>query len=465
MFMINASEERFWGKTDSRTIQNAVDHAHISGKNRVVIPRYNARTDSCIWNIDQAILLPSHMTVVIEDAHLRLCDGVFDNIFRTENCFTPQGNTLEGEQENIHIIGSGNALLDGGVHNGLVEQMHRDDPVKYPRLSVNLMIFLHNTRHFSVTGLQFVNTRWWTICCIYCRWGRLANLDFRYYGTCENQDGIDLRVGCEYITIENITGITGDDTVALTAMPNDHLVPETALHVQGKKWHIHDVTIHNLITTTHGCGCVRLLCKDGAQIYNVTIDGIKNTDEAITGSAVLVGTTGAAAFKFTPRKMGELRNIIIRNITTCGHRIINFCEPVQNTLVENVTTYGENLLGIRFTDNFECDNLTIRNLTINSDPKNFDSALSMVDPAGTNRVIKDLVIENVFVGGGQHVFRGPELPVTNLKYENISVSYQTDEPLKLPSAYGRYHRHYNGKVIENRPEDNRFKAEEKNNKG
>lgn len=464
MFTINASEERFWDSSDSKTIQNAVDYAHTNGWNRIVIPRYNARTGESIWNIDQAVLLPSNMTVVIEDSHLRLCDGVFDNIFRNKNCLTSEGNTMEGEQENIHIIGSGSALLDGGVHNGLVEQMHRDDPVKYPRLSVNLMIFLHNTRNFTVSGLHFVNARWWAVCCIYCRWGKLSDLNFRFYGTCENQDGIDLRVGCEYITIENITGITGDDAVALTAMPQDHLVPETAMHVEGKKWHIHDVTIRNLIITTHGCGCVRLLCEDGAQIYNVTIDGIKNTDEAISGSAVLVGTS-AVEFADINRKMGDMRNIVIRNITTCAHRAITFCEPVQNMLVENVITYGRNLLGMRFVKNFQCKNLMIRNLTVNSDPVKFDSALSMVDPAGTDRVIQDLVIENVFVGGGQHVFRGPELPVKNLKYENISVSYQTDEPLNIPSAYGRYQRCYNGVVIENRPEDSRFAEEKLLNKG
>lgn len=458
--MICANDRQFWGETDSQTLQNAVDHAEKTGMNRVVIPRHNERTGENIWNIDTAILLPSNMTVVLEDAHLRLCDGVFDNIFRNRNIFTPEGNTLEGEQENIRILGSGHALLDGGVHNELVEQMHRDDPVKYPRLSVNLMIFLHNVRHFQVSGLQFVNARWWAVCCVYCRWGRISELDFRFYADHENQDGVDLRVGCEYITIENITGVTGDDTVALTALPQDHLVPETALHVQGKSWDIHDITIRNIISSTHGCGCVRLLCEQGAQEYNITVDGVKNTSEVITGSTILVGTT-AGEFLKNPHKMGDFRNIVLRNITAYGHRGITFCESVKNMVVENLTTYGRNLVGVRFGANFECDNLLIRNLTINSDPETMDCAISMDDPAGTGRMVKGLRFENVTVDGGKHVFRGPELPVENLQYDNISVSYQTDEPLKIPSAYARYHRCYNGKVMENRPADNRFKDEKK----
>ena len=190
---IYASDKQFWGENDSVTIQNAVDYAEKTGLGRVIIPRHNDRTGENIWHISSAIVLPSHMTVVLEDAHLRLCDGVFDNIFRNRNIFTPEGNTLEGEQEGIHILGSGNALLDGGEHNGLVEQMHRDDPVKYPRLSVNLMIFLHNVRHFTVEGLHFANARWWAVCCVYCRWGKIRDLDFRFYADHENQDGVDLR--------------------------------------------------------------------------------------------------------------------------------------------------------------------------------------------------------------------------------------------------------------------------------
>lgn len=454
MVKIYASDKQFWGENDSQTIQNAVDHAEKTGINRVVIPRHNDRTGENIWNISSAILLPSNMTVVLEDAHLRLCDGVFDNIFRNRNIFTPEGNTLEGEQEGIHILGSGNALLDGGVHNGLVEQMHRDDPVKYPRLSVNLMIFLHNVRHFTVSGLHFVNARWWAVCCVYCRWGKIRDLDFRFHADHENQDGVDLRIGCEYITIENITGITGDDTVALTALPQDHLVPETALHVAGKSWDIHDITIRNIISSTHGCGCVRFLCEQGAKEYNITVDGVKNTNEVVTGSTILVGTT-AGEFLKNPHKMGDFRNIVLWNITACGHRAITFCESVQNMVVENVTTYGDNLVGIRFGANFECDNLLIRNLTVNSDPATMDCAISTDDKIPAD-AIKGLRFENVTVAGGKHVIRGRELQVENLQYRDISVSYRTDEPLNIPSAYARYHRCYNGKVMTNRPADARY---------
>ncbi|MBP3305241.1 MAG: hypothetical protein J6L24_04655 [Oscillospiraceae bacterium] len=456
MYPVTPNERQFFGATDSETIQNAVNYADANDLGRVVIPRYNARTGKCVWNIDAAILLPSNMTVVLEDAHLRLADGCFDNIFRNRNCMTPEGNTLEGEQHNIHIIGSGNALLDGGVHNGLVEQMHRDDPEKYPRLSVNLLIFLHNTRDFSIEGLDFINGRWWAVCCVYCRWGYIGNLDFKMYGTCENQDGVDLRVGCEYITIENITGLTGDDTIALTAMPNDDLVPETALHVPGKRWDIHDIAIRNVISSSHGCGIVRFLCEDGAQEYNITVDGIKDTSQTISGTSIIVGTADTH-FADPPHKMGEFRDIVVRNITTQAQRGISFSESVKNMLVENLTTYGANEVGLRFTKNFECDNLVIRNVNIGSDPETLDSVFWM--NRNPERMLKDLRVENVRANSAKYVFRETEFAVENLQYEAPSVAYYTPETTKLASAYGRYHRCAYGKVIENRPPDARYDSQ------
>ena len=460
MYPVTPNFEQFFGETDSQTIQNAVDYAATNDLGRVVIPRYNERTGATIWNIDTAILLPSNMTVVLEDAHLRLVDGCFDNIFRNQNCMTPEGNTLEGEQHNIHIIGSGNALLDGGVHNGLVEQMHRDDPEKYPRLSANLLIFLHNTRDFSIEGLDFINGRWWAVCCVYCRWGYIGNLDFKMYGTCENQDGVDLRVGCAYITIENITGCTGDDTIALTAMPNDDLVPETALHVPGKAPDIHDITIRNIISSTHGCGVVRFLCEDGAQEYNITVDGIKDTSASVSGNAIIVGTSDVH-FADPPHKMGEFRDIVVRNVTTQAQIGISFAESVQNMLVENLTTYGGNEVGLHFSANFECDGLTIRNVVVGSAPETLDSIFSFITPAKENRMIKDLKIENVKANSAKYVYRGVYVPVENLQYDAPSQSFFTPERVHLALAYGRYHRCMYGEVIENRPVDNRFTDEKK----
>ena len=59
--------------SDSAMIQAAVDAAAKTG-DAVTIPRYNARTDSRVWNITEAILLPDHATIYLDNCHLRHAD-------------------------------------------------------------------------------------------------------------------------------------------------------------------------------------------------------------------------------------------------------------------------------------------------------------------------------------------------------------------------------------------------------
>ena len=456
---ICASEQRFWGKTDAETIQNAVDFAEKTGLGEVIIPRRNERTGENIWIIDKAVLLPSDMTVIVDNAHLRLADGVYENIFRNRNCRTPEGNTMDGEQFGINILGRGNALLDGGEHNGLVEQMHRDDPVKYPKLSVNLLIFFHNVRNFRVEGLNIVRSRWWSMCFIYCKWGHISDIDFRLYADHENQDGIDLRVGCEYITIENITGCTGDDTIAMTALPMDDLVPENELSVEGKSVNIHNIIIRNVISASHGCALVRFLCEDGAKIHHVLVDGLQDTGESVSGAAVFMGVGSTRFVKDHAHVMGDLRNITLRNIVTHGQRGLSLCEPVQDLLIENLDVSGRSEVGIRMLSNFACDNFTLRNFTFRGDPAYADTLFFVAPEVPEN--LQGFKAENVTAHTVKHIFRRGQFPVEDLRYENLTEEYFSNEKLDLTSVYGLYHRCSYGKVIENRAAGSRFEGEKK----
>lgn len=453
MEIIYASDRRFWGKNDSETIQNAVDYASRQGLGQVTIPRINERTGESIWIIDTAVLLPSDMTILLDGCYIRMADDTRDNFFRNSNCWTEEGRTLAGEQHDIRILGRGRAVLDGGKPNGMCEQLIRDNPGKFPySMYVNIPILMANVRHFEVRNLQIVDSRYWGITFLFCRWGIVSDIDFRMYGNLENQDGIDLRVGCEYITIQNITGITGDDTVALTALPWGSVV--NATKVEGKGFDIHDITIRNVIASTHGCGVVRFLCEGGAKEYNITCEDIKDTTGSISGTSVIVGTTDNH-FADPPHVMGDFRNIVLRNISTCGQRGISIAEAVQDMVIENLSTYGPNEVGIRFYKNFACDNLTIRNVSIGSEEESLDSAIWMPKQALENA--KGLKIENVRVSSkAKYIFRESQPEVTNLSYEEPTGGVFSEEGTKLTSAYGRYHYIAYGKVIENRPKDNRF---------
>ncbi|MBE6702994.1 MAG: hypothetical protein E7585_06250 [Ruminococcaceae bacterium] len=449
---IYANEPRFYRESDAATIQAAVDFAAESGEGRVIIPHLTA-DGRRIWSIDKCILLPSDMTVILRDCHLRMADGVRENMFRNQNAWTPLGNTLAGEQHDIRLIGEGNALLDGGEPNGLCEQLHREDPQRYPVMYVNLTVFLHNVRHFEVRNIRFTECRYWAVCFMFCRWGRASELDFRMRGNLENQDGIDLRIGCEYITVENITGITGDDTVALTALPAEKTA-EQLLLVEGKSVDIHDVTVQNVTSSTHGCGIVRLLNAQGARLYNVTVRDVKDTGETISGAAVMVGTTDPYLLRDHPSAMGDFRNILLQNIFTHAQKAISFSGCCRDLTVENVVAQERCEIGLAFNGNFVAENVLIRNFTYRGNATNADSVFAcyVTDP----QALAGLAIERVCATAARYTFRGIELPLRDAALDAPLEGRFTPETHTLASAYGRYHKYFYGKLITNRPPDNRI---------
>ena len=209
---ILASEERFWGETDSKTIQNAVDYAKKTGANSVTVPRFNPRTGKNVWIIEEAIILPSEMEIVLDNAHLRQEDKMMDNIFRNFLDVATEGHTLSQQSRRIVIRGVGNALLDGGTHNGLTEKTSKLEGM--PPASRNCMILFYNIRDFLIEGLELRDHRYWAIHLVHAQRGRLSDLRFMGECHCPNQDAIDLRIGCSNIVIERIVGQTGDDVVA-----------------------------------------------------------------------------------------------------------------------------------------------------------------------------------------------------------------------------------------------------------
>lgn len=179
---------------------------------------------------------------------------------------------MEGEQKNISIIGVGKAVLYGGVHNELTELNSNKDGK--PRIRNNITMYFHNVRDFKIENLTIRNQRWWGLEIIFSRYGHVRDIHFEieyrddYW---KNQDGVDIRIGCNNILVENITGETGDDVVALTALDPDIEC------VYGKDCNIHDVFIRNVRAFCNECAIVRLLNHHRRKLYNITIDGIVDT--------------------------------------------------------------------------------------------------------------------------------------------------------------------------------------------
>ena len=117
---ITPNDNGIMADTDSRSINNAVKEALRVGIGRVVIPKINERTGNPRWDVDEAIILSSDLEIVLDNCYIRQCDGACDNVFRNFED-PPRPTSYDREDRNIIIRGVGNAVIDGGLMNGLTE--------------------------------------------------------------------------------------------------------------------------------------------------------------------------------------------------------------------------------------------------------------------------------------------------------------------------------------------------------
>ena len=158
---------------------------YISSKiEEAVANKSRTATVSGNWEISEAIRLPSNFTLILEDAHLRMADGVYSNMFVNGNHEKEIGKTTAGTDRNINIIGRGKAILDGGKYNGLSEKTQLQNGL--PPIWKNNLVLFTNVDGFKISGISCRNQRWWALNFIYCCNGYLGNINF-----CANDTAID----------------------------------------------------------------------------------------------------------------------------------------------------------------------------------------------------------------------------------------------------------------------------------
>jgi hypothetical protein len=227
------------------------------------------------------------------------------------------------------------------------------------------LLLFTNVNGFKITNILCRNQRWWALTFIYYRNGYLGNIDFmssdvavdengnEYHGLkrnkynevlIKNSDGIDLRQGCNNIVIENITGFTEDDSIALTGL-NGKL--EQEFKVEGLSSDISNIQITNIRTTAF-CTNVRLLNQDGIKLHNVNIDGVYDTsfnspyiDKGLY--TVRIGDTHLYGKRHSTAN--ETYDITIKNVSGSGEHVICLAGAITNLTMLNVTAQnGANLL-------------------------------------------------------------------------------------------------------------------------
>ena len=387
----------FTGRTDSEILNTAIQQR---GKDGIVVisPRTVDQTRD-YWLLDEAVLLPENTIVVLQNVKLKLSDNCRDNFFRTANC----GLGIEDPApiRNVHIRGEGICLLEGADHprstgdgskpihapcphfpedlckvaDWIPEERRFPDKLTFGDIHDfsygtdsgkegesqygdwrNIGILFANVSDFSISGVRIKEAHGWCISLEACSHGRVERIDFDncmhklidgVHMNIENEDGIDLRNGCHHIVISDITGCTGDDVVALTAIASPNYKPGGSLrstHVMHNDWTrrdsgIHDIIIRNVMARSYLCYTVRLL-PALTNIYNVVIDGVIDscTDPKETFGTILLG----AGNLYGENKPDSMRNVTVSNVVCNSGCAVDIQGFLTDSIITSVVNRNPN---------------------------------------------------------------------------------------------------------------------------
>ena len=408
------------GLTDSDQIEQAVKNR----ENGIVVipPRVSDREpERDHWLIDRAILLPENTTVILQNCKIKLSDRCRDNFFRSDNCGLGDGECPP--IHNIHIRGEGLCILEGADHpraTGDGSKILANPCPKKPEDICKLVdwvpeerrvpekiefwdehehsygtdagkegesqygdwrgvgILFANVHDSSIENLRIVCSHGWGISMEACSDCRIEKIDFDsnmskmidgLLSNMENQDGIDLRNGCHDIVISDITGGTGDDLIALTAVdyePDykgggfDHTVVMHTDWTRREK-DIYNIIIRNVMGYSKGniCNIIRLL-PAGCRIHDVVIDGVVDNSPAgyRVGSVVQLGDGGFYGENGTD----GLQNITISNLICDSRDAVNVESYLRNAVITNVVNKNPDCPAVRILRKNGAVNVAISNV-------------------------------------------------------------------------------------------------------
>ena len=443
-----------FGNDDSESIQRAVELAKAQNLNKVVIPRINARTGEAKWIISRTVRLPSDMTVILDNCFMQMADGVAGGFFCSETLFTDKGTKLDYRMKNIHIKGCGEAILDGGRPTEINEetQTKLGIPVR-----LNSPIFFMNVEGFSVENVKIHHQRYWGMRFEFCSQGVVRDISFKVIRDRRNQDGIDIRNGCHDILIENVSGQSGDDLIALSAIDTDLKEGFGITHpviVEGHDWDIHDVTIKNVFASPVTHPLVALRNHNGAKMYNIHIENLHDTSmlypayEGERERYAIVHIGDNIYFKTKMQEMGDTHDITVKDIYYNHTRsALLVGGTVKNLFAENLHGGGEassalTVIGDKWGDDVygvKVENLTMQNVYLNSEKDNaslIDLSYMIEGDYVKGLTVRGAVLENVKRLAIVHENCKPfDVKADGLSLTNASDKIEyTDQKVKIKRA-------------------------------
>ncbi len=371
------SPNQFKKGTDSDRIEAAIKLARkTSGV--VTIPAVNANGTK-IWSIDRAILLPSDITVFLENCTIQLSDSCRDNMFRSDNVGMDVTDPVWNK--NIHIIGLGEVFLkgannprstgDGGRTLTLdpdAEQAKGNWRVSYGTDAGkpdrkqkgdwrNILILIAKVENFTLKNVKIRNSHAWAVSFERTRNADLSDINIHnpeemMIGNREvkvfNKDGIDLRQGCKNFKINNISGFTGDDFIALSSLDTKTATAPTngninSTMVTASRWYGPEDDTEQIFITNINCESicrgVAIRGSDSASIHHVYVDGLITREVKGKGgkhNAILIGGKGYGA----PSESGKINHIYVMNVMSTGFAPFLIEAPVADCHFVNVMYTG-----------------------------------------------------------------------------------------------------------------------------
>ena len=174
-------------KSNSASIQKAIDEANASGECMVVI-------EGGIWNVDEPVRLHSDIHVHLENASLIASDGC-KRVFVNHNITLPRVRTIYGRQKGITISGTENACI-----------------------SAECGIYLYNAGDFIIEGLSFSGCKN-AVELVYANHFRIFDLDFQ---KCCN--GVNIRAGSRNGFVNNLTGECLENALIFDSREGEEIV-------------------------------------------------------------------------------------------------------------------------------------------------------------------------------------------------------------------------------------------------
>ena len=350
----NITPNQFKGN-DIQRIRSAIEAAKAT-TGKVVIPPVNSNGTN-LWLLDSAILLPGNMTIILDNCTIQLSDQCRDNMFRSNNVRI--GITDPVRIENISIIGIGDVMLKGAINpratgdgartltlNPAEEKEKGNWRVSYGSDAGkdgkkqkgdwrNIMILMAYVDGFKLKNINIENSHAWAV-----SFERVKNADISdirlnnpeeisINGTkvlVSNKDGINLRHGCKNFRINNISGRTGDDFIALSSLDtgveghdNGNL---NSTMVTSRKWKGPEDDTEQVVITNIACQTkyrgIAIRASDSASIHDVYIDGLITREWDGYTNSILIGGIGYGK----PSHPGKINNIYATNIIGGGRSLI-----------------------------------------------------------------------------------------------------------------------------------------------